>query len=150
MGRPSNWKFGRNRTRVQTKTSDAANRNDFDWGTNIIPNDVFRLIHYSNTTFILVLHLDLLVPFCNSNFFNCWQSQICWNAFSYNPLQSTPSAAAPTPLKSNLKDMIATCGALYKQLAVTAEDGEKYGMLLEESFCYTAPVRLINTPLQRK
>jgi len=35
--------------------------------------------------------------------------------------------------------MVATCEALDKQIAVIAEDGEEFGGLSEESFCYTAP-----------
>jgi hypothetical protein len=46
-----------------------------------------------------------------------------------------------SPLKSNLEDMIATCEVLDKELAIIAEDGEEFGGLSEESFCYTAPVR---------
>jgi hypothetical protein len=45
-----------------------------------------------------------------------------------------------SPLKSNLKDMISTCEILDKELAIIAEDGEEYGGLSEETFCYTAPV----------
>lgn len=44
------------------------------------------------------------------------------------------------PLKSNLEDMISTCEVLDKELAIIAEDGEEYGGLSEETFCYTAPV----------
>jgi len=52
---------------------------------------------------------------------------------------STPGLNVFSPLKSNLQDMIATCEALDKQIAVIAEDGEEFGLLSEESFCYTAP-----------
>jgi hypothetical protein len=45
-----------------------------------------------------------------------------------------------SPLKSNLEDMISTCEVLDKELAIIAEDGEEFGGLSEESFCYTAPV----------
>jgi len=44
-----------------------------------------------------------------------------------------------SPLKSNLEDMISTCEVLDKELAIIAEDGEEFGGLSEESFCYTAP-----------
>jgi len=52
---------------------------------------------------------------------------------------TTPSAGLYSPLKSNLEDMIHTCEELDKQLDVIAEDGEEFGLLSEESFCYTAP-----------
>jgi hypothetical protein len=50
------------------------------------------------------------------------------------------ASASFSPLKANLEDMIATCSKLDEQLAVIAEDGEEFGGLSEESFCYTAPV----------
>jgi hypothetical protein len=53
---------------------------------------------------------------------------------------TTTSAGLYSPLKSNLEDMIHTCEELDKQLDVIAEDGEEFGLLSEESFCYTAPV----------
>jgi len=69
--------------------------------------------------------------------------------FVRDPL-SLPSLGAFSPLKSNLEDMIATCEALDKQLAVIAEDGEEFGLLSEESYCYTAPVRsLLLSPALR-
>jgi len=51
----------------------------------------------------------------------------------------TASMGVFFPLKSNLEDMIATCEALDAPLAEIKEDGEEYGGLSEESFCYTAP-----------
>jgi hypothetical protein len=59
--------------------------------------------------------------------------------FIREPL-SASSAGSYSPLKSNLEDMIHTCEELDKQLDVIAEDGEEFGLLSEESFCYTAPV----------
>jgi len=58
--------------------------------------------------------------------------------FIREPL-AAPSLSMFSPLKSNLEEMIATCEALDKEIAVIAEDGECYGLLSEESFCYTAP-----------
>ncbi|KAF2436828.1 hypothetical protein EJ08DRAFT_654998 [Tothia fuscella] len=58
--------------------------------------------------------------------------------FIREPL-STNSVASISPLKSNLEDMISTCEALDKKLAVIVEDGEEFGGISEETFCYTAP-----------
>jgi hypothetical protein len=60
--------------------------------------------------------------------------------FIRDPLSAPSTESTYSPLKSNLEDMIQTCEELDKQLAVIAEDGEEFGLLSEESFCYTAPV----------
>ena len=59
--------------------------------------------------------------------------------FTHDGLPSSPMGTF-FPLKSNLKDMIATCAALDKEIAIINEDKEEFGLLSEESYCYTAPV----------
>lgn len=44
-----------------------------------------------------------------------------------------------SPLRSNLEDMITSCGALDKHIAMMNEDKECYGLLTEDSYCYDAP-----------
>jgi len=52
-----------------------------------------------------------------------------------------------SPLKSNLEDMILSCGALDKHIAMMHEDKECFGLLTEDSYCYDAPQVL--TQLQK-
>jgi hypothetical protein len=60
--------------------------------------------------------------------------------FIRDPLTAASALSTYTPLQSNIEDMIRTCEELDEQIAVIAEDGEEFGLLSEESFCYTAPV----------
>lgn len=58
----------------------------------------------------------------------------------------TSASGHLSPLRSNLEDMIISCGALNKRIALLSDDKETYGMLTEESYCYDVPVRHALTP----
>lgn len=47
---------------------------------------------------------------------------------------------AASPAKSQLETMIASCKELEEPINVIVEDGEEFGGISEETFCYTAPV----------
>jgi hypothetical protein len=53
----------------------------------------------------------------------------------------TSATGAFSPLRSNLEDMILSCGSLDKHIAMMNEDKETFGLLTEDTYCYDAPVR---------
>lgn len=59
----------------------------------------------------------------------------------FNELPLSPMGSF-SPLRSNLEDMITSCGALDKHIAMMNEDRDTFGLLTEESYCYEAPVCL--------
>jgi len=64
----------------------------------------------------------------------------------FTELPNSPTGTF-SPLKSNLEDMILSCSALDKHIAMMNEDKECYGLLTEDSYCYDAPEVL--TQLQK-
>ncbi|KIW07177.1 hypothetical protein, variant [Verruconis gallopava] len=56
-------------------------------------------------------------------------------------IDGLPTSAMGTisPLRSNLEDMIGSCRALNKHIAMMNEDKETFGLLTEETYCYDAP-----------
>jgi len=48
-----------------------------------------------------------------------------------------------SPLRSNIEDMIISCTALNKRIALMNDDMETYGLLTEETYCYDIPEALI-------
>jgi len=57
-------------------------------------------------------------------------------------MDSLPTSAmgAFSPLRSNLEDMIVSCGIVNKHIGYMNEDKETFGLLTEETYCYDAPV----------
>ena len=51
-----------------------------------------------------------------------------------------------SPLRSNIEDMIISCTALNKRIALMNDDMETYGLLTEETYCYDIPVRFRYVP----
>ncbi len=45
-----------------------------------------------------------------------------------------------SPAKSQIESMIASCKELEEPIATIAEDGEEFGGITEDTYCYTAPV----------
>ncbi|KAF2402683.1 hypothetical protein EJ06DRAFT_306105 [Trichodelitschia bisporula] len=63
--------------------------------------------------------------------------------FLSHPALPTSASGTWSPLKANLEDMRAACGALDVALGCIREDGECYGLLSEEAYCYIAPEILL-------
>jgi hypothetical protein len=55
---------------------------------------------------------------------------------------------ADTPGKNEIEAMIRTCKELEKPMEEISEDTKEFGLLTEDTFCYTAPVSPSGTPIQ--
>lgn len=55
---------------------------------------------------------------------------------------------ASSPAKSQLESMIASCKELEEPIATIAEDGEEFGGITEDTYCYTAPVSKYRLTMQ--
>jgi len=53
-----------------------------------------------------------------------------------------------SPAKLQLEIMIASCKELEEPIATIAEDGEEFGGITEETYCYTAPVITYHSTVQ--
>lgn len=52
----------------------------------------------------------------------------------------TSAMGAFSPIRAQLEDMLISCAALDKHIALMNEDKETFGLLTEDTYCYDAPV----------